>query len=543
MMLALVLALGGIALREVGALGSAADDLSGNWLPSVDAARKIQVSLILQRATIYQTVAFDDAENLKRLSDLYATYSKQVGERMAKYKVLISSEEERQTYERLASEYAEYSKAAARIIEFALRNEDDKALLEAKGAGDAAEKISQEIERLVEINEKGAEVSTHRIDQTRSEAWVLISVLVAVVFGLSAVSGLALGNGIGKPVTAMTDAMRRLAEGDKTVEIPARGRKDEVGAMADAVEVFKQNAIEAERLAAEQVAAREAQVKRAAAIETLTTDFDRSVTGVLGVVSGACEEMNATAQSLSASAEQTTRQATAVAAATEQASTSVQTVASAAEELSASIGEIGRQVETSSNVAHTATEEAQRANAIVQELAQSSARIGEVVNLITDIANQTNLLALNATIEAARAGDAGKGFAVVAGEVKNLASQTAKATEEITQQIGAVQEATQNVVTAIGGIVGRIGELSQISATIAAAVEEQSAAANEIARNVQQAASGTQEISSNIAGVSQAAGETGAASGQVLEASRSLSGETEQLRTLVVRFLEEVRSA
>jgi methyl-accepting chemotaxis protein len=287
----------------------------------------------------------------------------------------------------------------------------------------------------------------------------------------------------------------------------------------------------------------EASEHRSKSIETLTASFEAKAGELVGLVSSAATELQATAQSMTGTAGQATRQATNVAAAAEQASVNVQTVAAAAEELASSITEISRQVAQSAKIAGRALEDARRTDDVVQALAEGAQKIGEVVGLISNIAGQTNLLALNATIEAARAGDAGKGFAVVASEVKSLATQTAKATDDIARQITQIQTATKDAVDSIRGIGTTIGEISEIAATIATAVEEQGAATQEIARNVQQAASGTQEVSSNIVGVSQGANETGAAAGQVLGAAGDLSQQAEKLRHEVAAYITGVKAA
>ncbi|MCW8915896.1 MAG: methyl-accepting chemotaxis protein [Magnetovibrio sp.] len=367
-----------------------------------------------------------------------------------------------------------------------------------------------------------------------------ITAVVAFIFG--AVAAFVIGKGISTPVISMTNAMARLADGDKESPIPAQDHKDEIGQMAEAVQVFKDNMIKAEQLAAEQESERHAREQRAESVERLTQSFDSDVSGVIETVAAAATEMDATASAMSSTADETSGQATMAAGAAEQASANVQTVASAAEELSSSISEISRQVAQSTQIANTAVEEVEGANEQVQGLANSAQKIGEVVALITDIADQTNLLALNATIEAARAGEAGKGFAVVASEVKNLANQTAKATEEISNQIGGIQGATKDAVHAIGSIGGIINEMSQISSTIASAVEEQGAATQEIARNVEEASTGTAEVSGNVTNVTQAAAETGQAAGTVREAAQDLSSQTETLRGIVEKFLGDVRA-
>lgn len=355
--------------------------------------------------------------------------------------------------------------------------------------------------------------------------------------------GLGIGNSIAKPIVDITQAMGSLAKGNTSITVPGTGRHDEVGDMAQAVEVFKQNMVRNQELAADAEREQEGRSRRAERIGSLTHSFDGGVSDRLETMTTAAARMQETATGLSATAEQSSRQSTACAGASEQAGNNVQTVASAAEELSSSIEEIGRQVDRSTKIAATAVSEADESNMRVKTLSDSAEKIGQVVQLITTIAKQTNLLALNATIEAARAGDAGKGFAVVASEVKSLANQTAKATEEIAAQVAGIQGATSGTVDSIQSISRRIREMSEIATVVASAVEEQNAATQEIARNVQQAAAGSAEVSTNISGVRTAARDTGTAAGDMLQSATTLAGQAEDLRAYVQRFLTEVRAA
>ena len=319
-------------------------------------------------------------------------------------------------------------------------------------------------------------------------------------------------------------------------------RGDEFGLVAGALRLFEDRIREARRLAREDERQQALRVRQAELLESTVSEFSADADNVIKNLSAASTELEATAQSLTATADETSAQAQSVASAAEQASSNVQTVATASEELGASISEIGRQVTQSAQIAGNAVNEARKTNDTVLGLAEAAQRIGEVVTLINDIAGQTNLLALNATIEAARAGEAGKGFAVVAQEVKNLANQTAKATEEISSQITAIQEETNDAVGAIQRIQEVITEINDISTTIASAVEEQGVATREIGRNVQETAGGTQQVTENIVAVSQAARDTGAASTQVLSSSQELARQTEDLRSRIDRFAEKVRA-
>ena len=365
---------------------------------------------------------------------------------------------------------------------------------------------------------------------------------LAVLFG--GIVAFLIARSIAGPLTSMNRAMGALAGGDLKVEIPGRGKTDEIGDMAKAIQVFKESMVETERLRDEQTALEVRQVEsRKADMRKLAGEFEQAVGEIVDTVSSASTELEASAGTLTTTAARARDLSTEVASASQEASANVQAVASATEELSSSVSEIARQVQESARIASEAVVQASRTNERVGELSKAAARIGDVVELISTIAGQTNLLALNATIEAARAGEAGRGFAVVASEVKALAEQTAKATGEIAQQVSSIQAATEESVGSIREISGTIERLSEISSTVAAAVEEQGAATQEISRNVQQAAQGTQRVSANIGDVQLGASETGSASSQVLSSARTLSTDSSRLKLEVNKFLNSVRAA
>jgi methyl-accepting chemotaxis protein len=374
-----------------------------------------------------------------------------------------------------------------------------------------------------------------------TELWQAILTAVALVIG--GALAFIIGRGVARPIRAMTGIMGKLADGDTTVEIPARDGKDEIGDMARAVAVFRANMITAAGLAVEQAAEQGRKEARQQVVGGHIETFDRSVRGLLEVLSSASTEMRENARDMSATAEQTNQQAGAVSVAAEQASSNVQMMAAATEEMASSAAEISRQVTRSTTIAARAVDAARNTDREVNGLADTAQKIEAVVAIISNIASQTNLLALNATIEAARAGDAGKGFAVVASEVKALASQTGRATEEIGAQIKAIQGATRAAVEAIKGIGATIDEMNEISTAIAAAMEEQGATTAEMARNTQEAARGTQDVSATISGVSQGARATGTAANQVLSAAGDLGSKAETLRAEVDSFLNNMRAA
>jgi methyl-accepting chemotaxis protein len=444
----------------------------------------------------------------------------------------------------IEGEHATYHDHAAEIFKLSHEGRTQEALQLVHGVEAEEEKLNHELAALLEEIERFTLAAVRTVEEHEKAAvWQM-----AIVSVISAVVGFALAVwftrvGVARPLSQVVTALNRLAEGDTTAEVNVRS-KDEIGQVAEAFVTFKTKTIELKRLEEEraQEEVRREEEKRRQML-ALADSFEAAVGGVVDTVSAAATELQATAQTMSSTAEQTNAQSTSVAGASEEASANVQTVATASEELSASIAEIARQIAETNRVSQQAVDDADRANHSVNGLSEAAQKIGAVVSLIQDIAEQTNLLALNATIEAARAGEAGKGFAVVAGEVKSLATQTAKATQEIAQQVEGMQSATGGTVAVIEGIVKVIKQISENARGIAAAVEQQNAATGEISRNVQEAAAGTQAVASNIVGVRQAAEQTGAAASEVLESAGQLSRQSELLRGEVGKFIASLRTA
>jgi methyl-accepting chemotaxis protein len=454
----------------------------------------------------------------------------------------ISSDNEKiqQGVKEIAALLEEYRKSLTKLVENS--KSIDELTLEMTESAAAINQGSAAMKSDLLADQKRLESES---DTAAGETERLILILAAGGFVLGCVWAFFLGKGISRPIAAMCSAMRELAAGNFDVVLPGLGRNDELGEMASAVEEFKVQAVaKAERDAATQEAQNKASsAARRAELIRFADEFETAVGAIVSNVSASAVQLEASAGTLTRTAETTQSLSSQVADASEVASSNMQSVASATEELSASVDEIGRRVKESSQIAEAAVRQAEQTDSRIGKLSRAAQEIGDVVKLITAIAEQTNLLALNATIEAARAGDAGRGFAVVASEVKSLASQTAKATDEISNHISGMQGATQESVAAIKEIGGTIGKISDIASTIASAVEQQSSATQEIARSVQNVAQGTQEAAASVMQVSRGATETGTASEEVLNSARTLSSESTRLREELDRFMANIRAA
>ena len=536
-------AMGALNIRQMYTINSATVDIVNNWLPSVRVLGELRAATITYRAIVRSHLLATDEAGKQLQEDLLAKWITNTDKARKAYEPLITSAEERALYDEFSTSWAEYLAGAKEVLVLSRKNEDKEARVLHAKASLAGVKGDETLQKDVLLNSKGADAAGAQTAESFDNdiKIVLSSLLLTIIIGIGA--AVFLVRGVSGGIKSIVAPMQALGNGDLTAQVPHQGEKTEIGAMAEALQVFKQALIA--KKAADEAAARDADTKieRGRRVDSITRDFESLIGEIVATVSSASTQLEASAGTLTATAERAQQLTTTVAAASEEASTNVRSVASATEEMASSINEIGRQVQDSARMAGEAVEQARKTNDRVSELSKAAARIGDVVELINTIAGQTNLLALNATIEAARAGEAGRGFAVVASEVKALAEQTAKATGEIGQQITGIQTATQDSVNAIKEIGGTIEKLCEISSTIASAVEEQGAATQEISRNVQQAAHGTQQVSSNITDVQRGASETGSASSQVLAAAQSLSGDSNRLKLEVGKFLNSVRAA
>ncbi|GJD93950.1 methyl-accepting chemotaxis protein [Methylobacterium iners] len=538
---------GALTLFDLARIRSSVTEVASNWLPSFEGVSGISSLVDQVRISQYRLViASTDDQKLEAHRRQYTEAVERLGEARKRYEPSITAPAERAIYDEFARIWTTFIQSTEHLD--LLMSAGSQAEAQAELISPAVLKLHAEattaLARGVAYNRDGArrdvDASVASTDAASKTAYIAIGIAMLAAFGAMLFSFMR----ISRPITQITTTMGAVAKGDVAAAVPYRERLDEIGAMAAAVEVFKDNLIRSRQLENETELARAgAEVQRKAAMREMADSFERAVGGIVEMVTSAATELQATAQGMAGTASLTAKQSTTVAAAAEKAAANVTTVAAAAEELGSSVAEIGRQVNGSANLAQTAVAEANQTAALVQELSGAVSKIGDVVAMISSIAGQTNLLALNATIEAARAGEAGRGFAVVATEVKELASQTARATEEISGQIGRIQGSTGQAVSAIGTITARIQEISGVATTIAAAVEEQGAATQEIVRNVSQAAVGTSQVTTNIGGVASAVEEAGATASQVLSSASELSRQSEHLSSEVKRFLATVRAA
>jgi methyl-accepting chemotaxis protein len=547
LLLVAVTGMGLLAVRNMRAINASTVDIDTKWLPSVRVLGDLRAGLLTFRNVVREHMLAESVQDKEAAEKILATVIEGDLKIRQSYESLISSSEERALYSEWVRLWESYKKGTEEVMALS-RNSVGKIPHEAHELNSkTVNKIGIEADAVlkkdIELNNTGADTAGKDAADNYASAFTVLAAILGVAIILGVAVGAYLVRDVSRGIASIVKPMQALGNGDLTAQIPHQGETTEIGSMADSLQVFKEALIA--KKAADEAAAldAEAKIERGRRVDGITRDFESMIGEIVETVSSASTQLEASAGTLTATAERAQELTTMVAAASEEASTNVQSVASATEEMTSSVNEISRQVQESARMANEAVDQARKTNDRVSELSQAAGRIGAVVELINNIAGQTNLLALNATIEAARAGEAGRGFAVVASEVKALAEQTAKATGEIGQQITGIQAATEGSVAAIKEIGLTIGRISEISSTIAAAVEEQGAATQEISRNVQQAAQGTMQVSSHITDVQRGASETGSASSQVLSAAQSLSGDSNRLKLEVGKFLNSVRAA
>jgi methyl-accepting chemotaxis protein len=539
--------LGLLGLFQLRTVHGNTDDLGSNWIPAVKELGNMRTEIALYRNAMRAHLLEQTAEGKSDVEKRMAAIDDSLRKAAISYQKTINLPEERRIFDDWSRAWADLTAGVTKVVALSRKSVGQLPTEATDFMSSTLNPIGQRVDvvlkQAVEFNSKGADDAVAAAATTYGSAFFQVLTILGVTIVVGAGVGLLVVRDMSQGITSIITPMQDFTRGNLNTEVPHRGENTEIGMMADALQVFKQALID--KRDADAAAAREAadKIARGQRIDDATRRFEITIGKIVETVSSASAELEVSAGSLSTTVGQAQQRTSTVAAASEQASSNVQSVASATEQMSSSINEISRQVQESARIAGDAVEQARKTNDSVSELSVAASRIGDVVELINTIAGQTNLLALNATIEAARAGEAGRGFAVVASEVKALAEQTAKATGEISQQIGGIQSATQHSVSAINEIGQTIGRMSEIAASIASAVEEQGAATQEIARNVQQASRGTQQVSSNIIEVRHGATEAGSASTQVLAAAQLLSKDSARLKVEVANFLQTVRAA
>jgi methyl-accepting chemotaxis protein len=536
--------MGVFAFAQMRAINQSAQEMQTTWFPSVRWFSEMRIQAARYRAILRDHMLITDAKAKagigKNLDDRVREYDHAAAQVLP----MIQSAEEKALFADLSRLWRDYLKAAQEVIELSARGDFAQAVIaNTDRATPPGRDMDNVLAKLVAQSNKGAELSGQAANDDYAMSTRVLLVTLGLAIALSLIAAIYLVRDITRGINSVIAPMQALADGDLAAEIPHQGDGTEIGRIADKVQVFKHALIakrELDAVAADDAARR---VSRAQKVEQITDGFEAMIGEMVAALSAAATELEASAGTLTDTTDITQRLSGSAASASQQVSENVQSVAGATEEITSSVREIGRQVQEASRVATEAVRQAEQTDTSMLQLSQATAKIGDVIKLITAVAEQTNLLALNATIEAARAGEAGRGFAVVASEVKALASQTAKATDEISAQIEGMQAATDHSVRNIKQIGHTITQISEISATIAAAVEQQGAATQEIARNVQTSAQLSVQVANDVSGVSRGTSETGAASGEVLSAAKSLSVESTRLKTEVEKFLQAMRAA
>lgn len=540
---AVIAAVGGFAFLEMRSINTAAQDIQAQWLPSIRWVGEMRVQSSRFRSVLRDHLIVADAERADVDKNLAAR--KADFEKAAKaYQPLISSPAERDLADQLDKQWLSFMAASAEVQSLANKGDVPAAKdINARKVVPVGRAMDATLAKIVELNDKGAEAAGQSASATYASAVNLMATLLglAVVFGVGA--AIYMVRDIRSGIGSILKPMGQLTDGDLSVEIPHQGEATEIGRIASALQIFKQALIA--KQASDEAAGADSTVKaaRAERISTATREFEAMIGQLVVSLASASTQLEVSATTLTQTSDAAMSLSHSATSASHTVTENIQAVAAATEEITSSVNEIGRQVHESNRIAGTAVTQARKTDGSIAKLSRTADRIFDVVKLITEVAEQTNLLALNATIEAARAGEAGRGFAVVASEVKALATQTAKATEEISLQISDMQSATAETVVAIREISSTITLISEVSSAIAAAVEEQGAATQEIARNVQQSAQLSTQVTSEVTEVNRGSSQTSAASGQVLTAAQSLASESDHLKNEVQKFLDTVRAA